>query len=399
MKKWVIRAIKGVILILFLWMGIIIGGVIVFTTKLVDEFGWNETSKILGLTNKMIELGIIKVEPKGPEIIEDKEKKMIFVRDGILIINYRGIRQKELAYRLPSLSPDNKRILFLENVSGRDGTMCFKVEIWIMEIDSEKKKRLTKGGFFEVFSFLPDGRIIFSKAGAGIYIIDKGKQNRLIKKEITESIFVSPDGKKVVFEAREKTLGRNNIYIVGSRNIYIINIDDKNERQLTFAEDEDNFNPSFSPDSKEIVFESRETKKGRNKIYIIDVDGRNLRVLNVTPRYAPLSYPSFSPNGKNIVFLSKKKGSNYDYQLCIMNKDETDKKVLIELEGYGSQNSREHSFCGYSFLYDKFIFLLKESDGFNLYTINLDGTDKKKVTKMENLPYLFCLQYPGGYPL
>jgi hypothetical protein len=67
--------------------------------------------------------------------------------------------------------------------------------------------------------------------------------------------------------------------------------------------------PSFSPDSKRIVFSGN--KGGITDLYIVDVDGKNLRRLT-DDRYGDLQ-PQWSPDGRTIAFASERgEGTNLD---------------------------------------------------------------------------------------
>lgn len=74
------------------------------------------------------------------------------------------------------------------------------------------------------------------------------------------------------------------------------------------------FNPSWSPDGKQIVFES--TKEGKSAIYIIRVGDSNL--LKLTNGAADDAQPRWSKNGRQIVFISNRDGHSHVY---IMNAD------------------------------------------------------------------------------
>jgi hypothetical protein len=297
--KWVVRVIKGLMLIFSFYIGIIIGSVMYIGTMR----GWDVVkNRIMSI---VVRLGYV-IEPKGPKIVEDKEKKLIFVDEGVLVINYKGNRKKNMIYRLPSLSPDNKKIVFLENVSGRFGYECIEFEVWIMEIESGKKRRLL-----------------------------------LCNTVLQNPIFLS-DGRVRVLDGL-------------SGNFILLDVD-KNKRERMKGEGE------------------------------------------------KLSIPVDSSNDDKIICLIKKdtKNNHYlpgvsKYQVCVINRDRKDQKSLMEYYIRGDVSPRDQlfcPFCGYSFLDKKLIFLLKEPDGYNLYTVNSDGTEKKKITKMKDLPYLFCLRYP-----
>ena len=73
--------------------------------------------------------------------------------------------------------------------------------------------------------------------------------------------FFSPDGEKIVFAA-------NRIDYDGHIDIWIMNRDGTNQRQLTFDEAEDNY-PFFSPNGKKVVFAS--TRTGAFDIWMLEL--------------------------------------------------------------------------------------------------------------------------------
>lgn len=78
-------------------------------------------------------------------------------------------------------------------------------------------------------------------------------------------------------------------------------------RRLTFAEGND-LAPIFSPDGKRIVFESN--RDGNSEIYVMNVDGSNQRNLSNSPSTNDQG-PVWSPDGKQILFYSGRAG-NWD---------------------------------------------------------------------------------------
>src|SRR4051812_39945173 len=66
-----------------------------------------------------------------------------------------------------------------------------------------------------------------------------------------------------------------------------------------------NINPSWSPDGKQLVFQS-ERIAGRTNLYIIHADGMDERRLTSTG--ADDTHPAWSADGKTIVFDSNRDG-------------------------------------------------------------------------------------------
>jgi len=143
----------------------------------------------------------------------------------------------------PAWSPDGEQIAFSSFASGT-------LEIWVMEADGDNIQQITtKGGDAPEFS--PDGTLI---------------------------AFVAPTNERATMASDPST----------PTALFIMDTDGRNLQQITPAE-MDVFNPSWSPDGTQIVFQADTPDEPDREIYIIDLNGDNLTQLtfNEVEDYSP----------------------------------------------------------------------------------------------------------------
>ncbi len=82
--------------------------------------------------------------------------------------------------------------------------------------------------------------------------------------------------------------------------ICIVNADGSDYHRLTYADGAENYYPSFAPDGSSVVFASNRT--GSYEIYEVNIDGTDLRQL--THGLGEVNAPAISPDGRSIVFVA-----------------------------------------------------------------------------------------------
>lgn len=107
----------------------------------------------------------------------------------------------------------------------------------------------------------------------------------------------SPDGQRIVFSERAEGADPATS-IQGNLEIFIMNADGSQPRQLTHTSDIDNQTAGFSPDGKQLLFVQRLGYDGY-RLMIMDVDGTNQRELM---RAHAIGGPKWSPDGTEISF-------------------------------------------------------------------------------------------------
>lgn len=125
----------------------------------------------------------------------------------------------------------------------------------------------------------------------------------------------SPDGKQIVFESTKD----------GKFSVYTMKVDGSSLRKLT-VDESNNEQPRWSPDGKQIVFIS--DRSGELRLYLMNADGSNQRRVGNTD---DLDYlPDFSPKGDWLVFQSRPKRSGLDHDIYIIRTDGTRRTRLTD---------------------------------------------------------------------
>lgn len=275
---------------------------------------------------------------------------------------------------------DGSKIVF---ESSRDGNN----EIFVMNTDGSDQTRLTNNDGYDGFArWSPNGKQIAfvsdRDGNAEIYIMnaDGSQQTRLTNNPADEtSPTWSPDGSMIAFNTSrfgdgEEILRRN---ISGGETWGL------NETRLTFVKPHhsagaNNF-ISWSPDGLQIAFES-DRDRDDPEIYLINaVDGSNMQRLTYTRALDEV--PSWSPDSKQIIFSSDMHGEpqSGEYDIYIMNRDGSDQKRLTHFIGQDTNPSMSPDGS-------KIVFESWQNGHPEIYTMDVDGTDVKRLTTMKIQP-------------
>ena len=127
-----------------------------------------------------------------------------------------------------------------------------------------------------------------------------GKNQRNITKDHHDDAVPawSPDGKRIAFVSYR---GNDSKGI----DIYVMNVNGENRRNLTKNFDRTAWKPSWSPDGKRIAFVSG-VQGDEPEIYVMNVDSEIPQ--KITDNRWLDNDPSWSPDGNRIVFSSKRGG-------------------------------------------------------------------------------------------
>lgn len=174
--------------------------------------------------------------------------------------------------RIPAVSPDGNQILFVSDRDHKSG------EIYLVDADGKNIRRLTSNAYFE------------------------------------DAPHWSHDGKRIFFTRELRDLKDTSANAVGNGEIFVMDIDGSNEKQLTNRPGYDG-GPQLSPDGTTIAFYGK-SATGRYDLFIMNTDGSH--VTNLTNDAREDYSPSWSPDGKWIAFTS---GDSKNYDVWLIHLD------------------------------------------------------------------------------
>ena len=149
----------------------------------------------------------------------------------------------------------------------------------------------------------PSGHIAFMSYRDNdeeIYVMnaDGSEQKRLTNRQYADSQpRISPDGKRIVFVSQREL----------NFEIYMMGIDGSDQRNISRASRSSEFDPSWSPDGKQIVFSSSRGGEGTQDLWIMNDDGSNVRQLTFE---RAANRCVWSPDGQWIAYNLGLGGSN-----------------------------------------------------------------------------------------
>ena len=150
--------------------------------------------------------------------------------------------------------------------------------------------------------------------------------------------------------------------------ICIINADGTGFKRLTGDDTAAHFYPSIAPDGKSIVYSANPT--GTYEIYEADLQGNSQQL---THGLGTLTSPEISPDGDLIAFTL---GDGQSTSIGVMDRDGSQPGVV-----YGPGWDPTWSPDGGQILFASY----GQNNSIQLFNVNLDGTDLRQITQMENL--------------
>ncbi len=198
-------------------------------------------------------------------------------------------------------------------------------DLYTSTADGKKIKPIAKApGYDAEATVSPNGKkIVFTSERDGdleLYSMDaNGKNIKRLTNELgyDGGAFYSPDSKQIVYRAshpkteadikRYKDLLAQHLIVPTTFEIWVMNADGKNKRQVTKL-NAASFAPYFTTDGKRIIFCTNyfatDPRKRNFDLAVINVDGTGLTRVTYNETFD--GFPMFSPDGKKLVFASNR---------------------------------------------------------------------------------------------
>lgn len=258
-------------------------------------------------------------------------------------------------------SPDGKTIVFQAEEKGTGNPFY---QIYTMDLKTKKISRVSPGiGKTTCAYFSPDGKhLIF----ASTHLDPKAKSKQ-----------------KAEYEEREelRKAGKRRRYkwdFDGTMDIFKVDADLSGKfSRLTKAKGYD-AEGSYSPDGKQIVFTSNRSGPKNLQLYIMDADGSNVRQLTKAPNCYN-GGPFFSPDGKRVIFRSDRKKPDH-LQLYVINTEGTGERELtndLEWVQWGPYWFTDSKHIAYAAAYHGDP---SRRPNYDIYWMNIDTGKKERIT-------------------
>ena len=170
---------------------------------------------------------------------------------------------------------------------------------------------------------------------------------------------------KIVFEGERD----------GEWGIHVVNPDGSDLQRLTTGVG--GWEPTWSPDRSKILFTSGGSEADE-EVYVMDADGSNIVRLTNTPGDSTSSWAAdWSPDGEKIVFMSNRDGSTLGsdgYDLYVMNADGSNVRKLTQARGWDGVPAWSPDGEHIAFVSDR-----EDKENGGIWLIAPDGTGPRRL--------------------
>jgi TolB protein len=209
-----------------------------------------------------------------------------------------------------------------------------------------------KGMFLSRFAFVNN-----QTGNKELYLCDfdgKNVEQLTSFKSITLLPKWSPAGDKVTF----------NSYKDGVLALYVMDVSTRSARRIS-GKNETGIGSCWLPDGNKIA--TSLNRNGNRDIYIVDMEGKVVQ--QVTNHWADDLSPSFSPDGSKMAFVSNRSGNPQIYVKDLQTGSED--RITFDLKYCTSPVWSQTN---------KIAFAVMSDGNFDIYVINPDGSNMKKLT-------------------